>query len=80
MVEDLGVHPWLIENCKLMGIEKPTQVQAHTIPSILEGKDVLARAKTGSGKTAAFVLPILQNLAEDPYGYLFFLCVCVFFV
>ena len=53
--EDLGLHPWLVENCKAMGIKKPTQVQANAIPPILEGKDVLARAKTGSGKTAATV-------------------------
>lgn len=51
-------------------MRKPTAVQAHCIPKILEGRDVLGLAQTGSGKTAAFALPILQRLAEDPYGVL----------
>jgi ATP-dependent RNA helicase DDX49/DBP8 len=38
------------------------------IPEILKGRDVIGGAKTGSGKTAAFALPILQKLSEDPYG------------
>ena len=59
---------WLCDNCASMGIEKPTQVQAKCIPAILNGKDVLSRAKTGSGKTAAFSLPILQELSQDPFG------------
>jgi ATP-dependent RNA helicase DDX27 len=44
------------------GFEKPTQIQAQTIPFALEGKDVVAQAVTGSGKTAAFLLPILERL------------------
>lgn len=48
-----------IENA---GYKSPTDVQQEAIPAILEGKDVLARAETGSGKTAAFVLPLLENL------------------
>lgn len=44
------------------GYQTPTDVQQETIPAILDGKDVLARAETGSGKTAAFVLPLLENL------------------
>jgi ATP-dependent RNA helicase DDX49/DBP8 len=43
-------------------------VQHHCIPKILEGEDIIACAKTGSGKTAAFALPIIQKLSEDPYG------------
>jgi len=48
---------------KDMGFEKPTDIQIKTIPAVLEGKDVLARADTGSGKTAAFALPLLEKLA-----------------
>lgn len=49
-------------------MRKPTPVQTHCIPKILSGRDVLGLAQTGSGKTAAFALPILNRLAEDPYG------------
>jgi ATP-dependent RNA helicase DDX49/DBP8 len=46
----------------------PTPVQAGVIPAALAGRDIVALAETGSGKTAAFVLPLLQRLAADPYG------------
>ncbi|RRT82266.1 hypothetical protein B296_00020389 [Ensete ventricosum] len=49
-------------------MERPTPVQSRCIPRILAGDDVLGIAQTGSGKTAAFALPILHRLAEDPYG------------
>lgn len=48
-----------------MGFEKPTDIQLKTIPSVLEGKDVLARADTGSGKTAAFALPLLDKMSNQ---------------
>ena len=54
--------------CCSLGIVKPTEVQQGCIPAILAGKDVLGTAHTGSGKTAAFALPILQKLAADPFG------------
>ena len=54
--------------CCSLGIVKPTEVQQGCIPAILAGKDVLGTAHTGSGKTAAFVLPVLQKLAADPFG------------
>ncbi|TXG71327.1 hypothetical protein EZV62_006262 [Acer yangbiense] len=72
MFEDY-VKPFQInlqETCKELGMKRPTAVQSHCIPKILEGRDVLGLAQTGSGKTAAFALPILQRLAEDPYGVL----------
>jgi ATP-dependent RNA helicase DDX56/DBP9 len=47
-----------------LGWEKPTQVQQSLIPLALEGKNILARARTGSGKTAAFLLPIIQNVVQ----------------
>lgn len=64
----LGLSEWLIKQCKQLGINKPTPVQENCLPPILEGRDCMGCAKTGSGKTAAFVLPVLQKLSEDPYG------------
>ncbi|XP_017529984.3 probable ATP-dependent RNA helicase DDX49 isoform X1 [Manis javanica] len=65
---ELGLSSWLVEQCRQLGLKQPTPVQLGCIPVILEGRDCLGCAKTGSGKTAAFVLPILQKLSEDPYG------------
>ncbi|KAM4628597.1 putative ATP-dependent RNA helicase DDX49 [Polymixia lowei] len=64
----LGLSDWLINQCKQLGISRPTPVQEHCMPAILQGRDCMGCAKTGSGKTAAFVLPVLQKLSEDPYG------------
>ncbi|KAM6939171.1 putative ATP-dependent RNA helicase DDX49 [Lycodopsis pacificus] len=64
----LGLADWLVKQCKQLGINKPTPVQEHCMPAILEGRDCMGCAKTGSGKTAAFVLPVVQKLSEDPYG------------
>ncbi len=50
---------------KKMGFETPTDIQLKTIPAVLEGKDVLARADTGSGKTAAFALPLLDSMSNE---------------
>jgi ATP-dependent RNA helicase DDX49/DBP8 len=66
--KELGVSDWLCSVLQSLGIRRPTQVQAGCIPAILAGKDVIGTAQTGSGKTAAFALPILQHLAKDPYG------------
>ena len=52
----------LIESIREIGYEDPSPIQAETIPLLLEGKDVLGQAQTGTGKTAAFALPILSNL------------------
>lgn len=65
---DLGLAGWAVQTCNELGMKKPTPVQYHCIPRILSGQDVLGLAQTGSGKTAAFALPILHRLAEDPYG------------
>lgn len=65
---DLGLADWAVQTCKELGIKKPSPVQRHCIPRILSGQDVLGLAETGSGKTAAFALPILQRLAKNPYG------------
>lgn len=64
----LGLCDWIQGACSAMGFKHPTPVQKHCIPAILAGKDVLGCAETGSGKTAAFALPILHDLSRDPYG------------
>lgn len=63
---DLELDPNLIEAIEEMGFERPTQVQAEAIPQALDGKDVFASAPTGTGKTAAFVIPALQYLQDFP--------------
>ena len=60
----LALKPALIENLKTQGYAEMTLIQQKSLPLILEGKDLVGRAKTGSGKTAAFALGILQNI--DP--------------
>ncbi|KAL3463916.1 P-loop containing nucleoside triphosphate hydrolase protein [Aspergillus heterothallicus] len=62
--ESLSLDPRLRQALVKEKFSKPTPVQAKAIPLALEGKDILARAKTGSGKTAAYVLPILQTILQ----------------
>ena len=62
------LHPDLLRGVKEMGFTKPTPIQNDSIPPAMEGRDVLACAMTGSGKTAAFVLPILHRLMAKPRG------------
>jgi ATP-dependent RNA helicase DDX47/RRP3 len=66
---DLGVIPELCEACASSGFKKPTAIQVEAIPSAIEGRDIIGLAQTGSGKTAAFSLPILQNLWEKPQPF-----------
>ena len=61
----LNLHPSLLKGVKELGFTRPTPIQADAIPPALEGRDVLACAMTGSGKTAAFLLPILQRLIDS---------------
>ena len=58
----LGIRKEINHTLKSLGIETPTPIQERTIPSVLEGKDVIAKAQTGTGKTLAFVLPILEKI------------------
>ncbi|MGH7447186.1 MAG: DEAD/DEAH box helicase [Longimicrobiales bacterium] len=64
----LGLNAELIRAVEELGFTRPTPVQADAIPPALAGRDVLACAMTGSGKTAAFLLPILQRLNDRPAG------------
>lgn len=65
---NLGLHPTLVKAVKELGYTDPTPVQAGAIPPALAGKDVMATAQTGTGKTAAFVLPIMHRLLDLPRG------------
>ena len=64
----LSLHRDLLKGLKDMGFTRPTPIQADAIPPAMEGRDVLACASTGSGKTAAFLLPILHRLIDRPRG------------
>src|SRR3989338_10179518 len=63
--KELGLHPNILKGITLMGFEQPTPVQKEAIPHILAGRDIIASAQTGTGKTAAFVLPMLHRLMND---------------
>jgi ATP-dependent RNA helicase DeaD len=62
----LGLSEALVAAVTLLGYEEPTPVQRETIPLLLSGRDMLAQAATGTGKTAAFALPMLQRLSAKP--------------
>ncbi|KAK8205232.1 ATP-dependent RNA helicase-like protein dbp9 [Phyllosticta capitalensis] len=62
--DNLGLDARLLQGIVRQKFSQPTPVQAQAIPLALEGKDILARSKTGSGKTAAYVLPILQSILK----------------
>jgi len=62
---DLGLLPELLRAVADKGYDTPSPIQIQAIPAVLSGRDVLAGAQTGTGKTAGFVLPILQRLAAD---------------
>ncbi|MCJ1416330.1 hypothetical protein MMC32_002665 [Xylographa parallela] len=60
--EDAGLHPVILENVKLCGYANPTPIQGYCLPAILSNHDLIAVAQTGSGKTAAFLIPVLSKL------------------
>jgi ATP-dependent RNA helicase RhlE len=65
---DFGLHPDLLRGVETLGFTQPTPIQQDAIPPAMAGRDVLACAMTGSGKTAAFLLPILHRLMDKPRG------------
>jgi ATP-dependent RNA helicase RhlE len=68
---EFGLDKRLIEGIEAIGFETATPVQEQVIPPILEGRDIIASAQTGTGKTAAFLLPIINNIAaKHPYDHI----------
>ena len=61
----LGLNEQILAGVEALGFTDPTPVQAGAIPRVLEGRDVVASAQTGTGKTAAFTLPTLQRIAGE---------------
>ncbi len=68
--QSLGLAPTLLQALDEQGYTEPTPIQREAIPAALEGRDVVGSAQTGTGKTAAFLLPILQRLESGPRGTL----------
>jgi len=66
--EQLGLDSRLLKAVEKSGFTDPTPIQSQAIPTVLAGRDIMACAQTGTGKTAAFVLPILQKLLTKPAG------------
>lgn len=66
----LGLNEQLIEAIGYMGFENATPIQEQAIPEILKGRDIIGCAQTGTGKTGAFVLPILHKIAEQPTDHI----------
>ncbi|GAA4877225.1 DEAD/DEAH box helicase [Pseudonocardia benzenivorans] len=65
---DLGLAPELQRALDELGYERPSPIQAEAIPSLIDGRDLIGQAATGTGKTAAFALPMLQRLAQERRG------------
>jgi len=63
---DLGVEPDMVEALREEGIETPFPIQEQTIPVALSGQDIIGQARTGTGKTLGFGLPLLQKLGTSP--------------
>ncbi|KAG5670895.1 hypothetical protein PVAND_001126 [Polypedilum vanderplanki] len=63
--EESGLRDYLLQNVKKSGYSKPTPIQKYAIPIIMEKRDLMGCAQTGSGKTAAFLLPILHNIMQE---------------
>ena len=64
----LGIDDALVATLAELGYEEPTPVQRQAIPPLLEGRDVLAEAPTGTGKTAAFAIPAIHRISRDDRG------------
>mmetsp|Transcript_6694 Transcript_6694/g.10236 ORF Transcript_6694/g.10236 Transcript_6694/m.10236 type:complete len:647 (+) Transcript_6694:176-2116(+) len=75
-LKKLGIHPVVAENIELAGYAQPTPVQKHSIPTVVAGRDIMSCAQTGSGKTAAFLIPTISAMLKKglpplpkPEGY-----------
>lgn len=66
--ESMGLKPELLSSIKSVGFNNPTEVQEEVIPVVLQGKDVVVRAKTGTGKTGAFLIPIINSITKEDYN------------
>jgi ATP-dependent RNA helicase RhlE len=66
--ETFNLHPSIMAGVHALGYTRPTPIQLQAIPPIMQGRDLIGLAQTGTGKTAAFVLPILQRLMQGPRG------------
>jgi len=66
--EEFNFHPDIMKGVRDMRYENPTPIQEQSIPPAMEGRDVIANAQTGSGKTAAFILPLMHRIADMPGG------------
>ena len=64
--ETFNFHPSIMAGVRALGYTVPTPIQAQAIPPVLQGRDIIGLAQTGTGKTAAFVLPILESLRSGP--------------
>lgn len=64
--KEFNLHPSIMAGVEAMGYTTPTPIQLQAIPPVMEGRDLIGLAQTGTGKTAAFVLPILQRLLQGP--------------
>jgi len=73
---ELGLNESILEAIGYMGFENATPIQEKAIPVILSGKDIIACAQTGTGKTAAFILPVLHKIAESSSTGINTLVVC----
>lgn len=79
--EEGGLHAVILENVGLANYTKPTPVQKWSIPIVTHKRDLMACAQTGSGKTAAFLVPVLSNIYQvlppSPLAVCFVLCSCL---
>lgn len=67
--KDFGFHPQLVEGIEAIGYKEATPIQEQAIPIILEGKDLIGSAQTGTGKTAAFLLPIIEKILRAGHSH-----------
>ena len=66
LFNDFSLSPSLLKAVATLGYTEPTPIQERAIPVVLEGRDLMAAAQTGTGKTAAFALPLLERLLQKP--------------